>query len=85
MLKPLFEDLDVEELVDLHRDAVAEHNCCEEGVKETIWVVEMNQGIQSYTHREDSMSCRFLGHQNRVQQLTVAHREYSIAQRRLRL
>lgn len=68
MLEPLFEDHDVEVLVDLHRDAVAEHNCCKEGVKETSWVVEMYQGIQSYTHREHSISCKHLRHQNRVQQ-----------------
>lgn len=59
MLEPLFEDHDVKVLVDLHRDAVAEHNCCKEGVKETSWVVEMYQGIQSYTHREHSISCKF--------------------------
>ena len=56
LLKPLFEDHDVEDLVDLHHDAVAKHNCCEEGKKETIWVVEMDQGIESCTHRGHTAS-----------------------------
>ena len=68
MLQPLFEDHDVEKLVDLYRDAVAEHDCCEKGVKETIWVVEMNQGIQSYRHGDHGISCKLLRHQDRVQQ-----------------